>query len=74
MEPVFENAVFVFTCGRAKTKVFENDDVTIASIAVVYSDACFVYVFKMINQKCVAILLGLISSLIPCIQPHVAIS
>ena len=26
---VFENAVFVFTCGRAKTKVFENDDVII---------------------------------------------
>ena len=28
---VFENAVFVFTCGRVKTKVFENDDVIIGS-------------------------------------------
>ena len=40
---MFENAVFVFTCGRAKTKVF-----------------CFVYVFKMMDQKCIAILFGLI--------------
>ena len=44
---VFENAVFVFTCGRAKTEVFENDgviDKCVKSIAVVYiySDAGFV--------------------------------
>ena len=66
---VFENAVFVFTCGRAKTKVFENDDVMIGSSP--YRDAGFVYVFKMADQKCMAILLGLISSLIACIQLHV---
>ena len=32
----FENAVFMFTCGRAKTEVFENDDVDdrVQSIAV----------------------------------------
>ena len=28
---ILENVVFVFTCGRAKTKVFENDDVIIGS-------------------------------------------
>ena len=28
---VFENAVFLFACGRMKTKVFENDDVIIGS-------------------------------------------
>ena len=28
---VFENAVIVFTCGRVKTKVYENDDVIIGS-------------------------------------------
>ena len=28
---VFKNAVFVFTCGRVKTEVFENDDVIIGS-------------------------------------------
>ena len=26
---VFENAVFVLTCGQVKTEVFENDDVII---------------------------------------------
>ena len=31
----------------------------------------FVYLFKMTDQKCMAILLGLISSIIACIQLHV---
>jgi hypothetical protein len=46
---VFENAVFEFTRGRAKTKVFENDDVMIGSSP--YRDAGFVYVFKMADQN-----------------------
>ena len=28
---IFENAGFAYTCGRAKTKVFENDDVMIGA-------------------------------------------
>ena len=38
-----------------------------------YSDAGFICVFKILYQKCVAILVRLISSRIPCIQLHVAI-
>ena len=45
---VFESAVFVFTCGRAKTKVFENDDVIIGYS--LHSDTGFVYVFKMVDH------------------------
>ena len=30
---VFENGVFVFTCGRGKTELFENDDVSVLDSA-----------------------------------------
>ena len=38
---------------------------------VIIGSSGFVYLFKMADQKCIAILLGLILSIIACIQLHV---
>ena len=61
----------LFTCGRVKTEVFENDDVIIGSIAT-WVCRWLLYVFKMADQKCMATSLTLISSIIACIQLHVS--